>query len=326
MINKNNTNFDYIIIGAGIIGLSVARNLIKSNPNLKIAIFEKENKIGLHASGRNSGVLHSGIYYKENSLKARVCIEGSRLMKEYCDEFQLPISQTGKVIVPTKESDESTLHLLYQRALNNGAKIQLITKSELYDIEPDAHTATDHALFAPETSVIDSKAILEHLFKELEKNKVRFFFNNLCSEIDTKQKLIKTQHNSFSYGHLFNTSGLYADKIALACGLVDRYTIVPFKGIYYELNAQSPTKLNHLIYPVPDMNMPFLGIHFTKSITGKIYVGPTAFPALGRENYQGIRGIKFSELASTFNLFEQAISLKQTRLSKLCSSRNPPCH
>lgn len=311
MLNHNK-RFDYVIIGGGIIGLSIARNLLLDNPYVTIAIIEKENKIGLHGSGRNSGVLHSGIYYQQGSLKAKVCLEGARMMKDYCMENQLPIHNTGKIIIPTTNADHSTLNILYQRAMDNGASVQLINESELKKIEPEAYTATGQALFSPDTSVIDSTAIMEHLFNELKKKNVNFYFNCHCSKIDIKLKRLNTPKEGISYGHLINTAGLFSDKIALACGLSNRYTMVPFKGIYYELLAESSIKINHLIYPVPDMNMPFLGVHFTKSTSGKVYIGPTAIPALGRENYHGIQGMKLNELVtSLYYLGKQYLSNKQ---------------
>ena len=291
---------DYLIVGAGIIGLSIARELSNKHPHSKIAILEKEPKIGLHASGRNSGVLHSGIYYKEGSLKAKFCLEGSRAMAAYCDAFNLPIHRIGKVIVPQKEADTPVLTMLYQRAMNNGAKVRLITNDELQKLEPMARSATDLALFSPETSVVDSKAILTHIEQTLKEKNVQFYFNTLCTDINTNQKKITVNQQEIAYGHLFNTAGLYADNVAKACGLHDQYTMIPFKGLYYELAPTSPLQINHLIYPVPDMNVPFLGVHFTKSVEGKVYIGPTAIPALGREHYRGRQGVKIKETLHTF--------------------------
>ena len=294
MLNKS-LCVDYIIIGAGIIGLGVARELANQYPQAKIAVLEKESKIGLHASGRNSGVLHSGIYYKEGSLKAKFCLDGSRAMAAYCDEYSLPINRIGKVIVSQKNSDGPLLDMLYRRALANGANVSLINESELKKIEPSARSVTNFALFSPETSVVDPKSILLHLYQDLLKKNVAFFFNTHCVDVDTKQKKLSVGHEMLSYGHLFNTAGLHADRVARACGLVDRYTMIPFKGMYYELASTSVIQINHLIYPVPDMNVPFLGVHFTKGIDGKVYIGPTAIPALGREHYSGVQGIQIKE-------------------------------
>lgn len=295
-----------MIVGAGIIGLSVARELLAQQPGAKIVILEKEKSIGLHASGRNSGVLHSGIYYQQDSLKARVCLEGARLMMAYCDEAGLPIDRIGKIIVPTKPSDAEGLELLYKRAIHNGARVELINENELRAIEPETQTATGLALYSPDTAVIDSIKILEHLASSLMKNKVQLYLNSACVAIDTKVRTVTTSTGMvITYNHLFNTAGLFADRISQACGLSERYVMLPFKGSYYELADDSKIKINHLIYPVPDMNVPFLGIHLTKSCAGTVYIGPSALPALGRENYQGFQGIKMSELISTLTCMTQ---------------------
>ncbi|MDP3705855.1 MAG: L-2-hydroxyglutarate oxidase [Legionellaceae bacterium] len=291
---------DFVIIGAGILGLTIARELRTQYPKSKIVVLEKEHQIGLHASGRNSGILHAGIYYKSDSLKAKFCLEGSRAMAAYCDEHHLPIHRIGKIIVPGKAADAAVLNTLYARAIENGTNVQLINGDDLRRLEPHARIEADLALFSPETAVVDPKSILKHLQESLIKQHVLFYFNHFCKTVNTKQKKISVGTHDMSYGHLFNTAGLYADQVASACGLQDRYTMIPFKGMYYELAPSSSIQINHLIYPVPDMNVPFLGVHFTKSIHGTIYVGPTAIPVLGREHYTGWSGIRMSEAVDTF--------------------------
>lgn len=291
---------DFVIIGAGIVGLSVARELKQQFPSGSIALIEKEAKIGLHASGRNSGVMHAGIYYKPDSLKAKYCLEGARAMAAYCDEHHLPINRVGKIIVTTKPDEGAVLETLQQRATQNGAKVRLISRAELKELEPEAYSATDYALFSPETSVVDPKAILNHIYQSLSEQKVAFYFNEKNTQIDTQSKELILSNQRLSYGHLFNTAGLYADDIAKRCGLGEQYTMIPFKGLYYELNPNSHLRINHLIYPVPDMHVPFLGVHFTKSIDNKIYLGPTAIPVLGREHYTGFVGMNLKETLSTF--------------------------
>jgi L-2-hydroxyglutarate oxidase LhgO len=310
--NQPNLSTDYLIVGAGIIGLTIAYELLKQEPNAKIILIEKENQIGLHASGRNSGVLHSGVYYPPDSLKAKVCIEGSHLMKQYCNTYDLPIKQIGKVIVPTDDSDTATFNTIFQRATKNGAQIHLIDESELREIEPETRTATGYALWVPETAVIDSKAVMNHLLSNLLKQNVTIYYNCIHTQFDTRLKKLNTPFGTIAYGHLFNSAGLFADKIAQQCGLDDNYTMLPFKGLYYKLNKNSAINIKHLIYPIPDMNVPFLGIHFTKNISGDIYIGPSATPALGRENYQGTKGIKIDELINTMKCIgKQYYSNKQ---------------
>lgn len=309
---NNITSADYVIIGAGIVGLTIARELKQRSPAARIAILEKEAEVGLHASGRNSGVLHSGIYYPENSLKAKVCVAGAKAMAAYCDEHNLPISRTGKVIIPTQEHDAPQLQLLYQRGINNGARVELIDAQQLKELEPGAYTATGQALYSPDTAVIDSKAILQHLKQSLQQQKVVFHFNAALQSVDQIKKIIYTSAGKIHYGHAFNTAGLYADKVAKAFGAAKHYTMLPFKGIYYRLDPQCSIKLNQLIYPVPDLNVPFLGVHFTKLVNGDVMAGPTAVPALGRENYYGTSGMNPKEtLHISFNLLRQYMKNKQ---------------
>ncbi|MDP3561775.1 MAG: L-2-hydroxyglutarate oxidase [Legionellaceae bacterium] len=303
---------DFVIVGAGILGLTIARELRNQYANATIVVIEKEAQVGLHASGRNSGILHAGIYYKSDSMKAKFCLNGARAMAAYCDEHQLPINRIGKLIVPAKKEDVAVLNQLYDQALQNGAQVKLIKGDELRKMEPHAQVIGDTALFSPETAVVDPKAILKHMYTELVNQQVTFHFNRLCSKIDVSQKKLDIGPNTISYGHLFNTAGLYADQIAIACGLSDRYTMIPFKGMYFELSPKSSLKINHLIYPVPDMNVPFLGVHFTTSIHNTIYVGPTAIPVLGREHYSGLKGIRFAETLDTWrHLGRQYVTNKQ---------------
>ncbi len=296
---------DFVIVGAGIIGLSIARELTMKCPQATVIVFEKEHQIGLHASGRNSGVLHSGIYYQEGSLKARLCLTGARTMAAYCDEHRLPINRIGKIILPRNDSDKDVLHMLYQRSLANGAKTELIDGCDLRKLEPALRADIDLALYSPETAVVDPKAILSHLYRTLVEKGVQFHFNSRCTYVDTMQKKLTINNHDFFYGHLFNAAGLYADKVSRACGLEDQYMMIPFRGMYYELKPDASIAINHLIYPVPDMNVPFLGVHFTKSISGQVYIGPTAIPVLGREHYVGFEGIKFREALSTYAILGQ---------------------
>lgn len=290
---------DFVVIGAGILGLTIANRLQSEYPQAKIVVVEKEEQVGEHASGRNSGVLHSGIYYPPNSLKAKFCAQGAKAMLAYCQQEQLSFHQIGKVIVPTRETDLDTIELLHQRGLSNGVKVETINERQLKELEPATRTATGNALFVPETAVVDPKAIMKHLHASLAARGIAFEFGERCNHIDVQKCYVDLNSKRIAYGHLINTAGLYADKIAQTCGIRGKYTMLPFKGIYYEMAPTASLKINHLIYPVPDMNVPFLGVHFTKTVHDKIYVGPTAVPALGREQYKGLKGAKLAETAST---------------------------
>ena len=297
-MNLNVITADFVIIGAGIMGLSIALRLYEEHPTAKIIIIEKEKKVGLHASGRNSGVLHSGIYYPAGSLKAIHCKQGADMMLQYCNEYAIPINQIGKVIVPTSPNDLDALKQLYAQGIENGVMVEYIDESQLRKLEPATSSATSNAIYVPQTAVIDPLAVIQHLYKNLQAKGVVFYLDNCCRQIFTDMRLIKLDTIRINYKHLINTAGIYADKIAKSCGLPNKYTIMPFKGLYYELSPHLATKINHLIYPVPDLNMPFLGIHFTKTVSGKVYVGPTAIPALGREQYQGWMGLKIREVTN----------------------------
>lgn len=287
---------DFIIIGAGVLGLAMAREILKRHPDSKIAVLEKENQIGLHASGRNSGVLHSGIYYLENSLKARVCGNGAKMMAAYCDENNLSINRLGKIIVPVKESQAPQLDTLVSRAKANQVRVEILDSLTLKEIEPELKSACGKALHCPDTAVIDSKEILQHLEHELKSKNVNFYFNSKITEISMKKRVLKTQNQIFNFSYLINTAGLFADRVAAQCGLKDKYTMLPFKGMYFKLDPKSKICINKLIYPVPDLNMPFLGVHFTKTIGNDVLIGPNAIPALGRENYVGMQGIEWKEM------------------------------
>lgn len=303
---------DIVIVGAGIVGLALALELIKRDPGQKILVLEKESALGRHSSGRNSGVLHSGIYYPENSLKAKVCAEGAQEMAAFCEEHALPIKRIGKVVVPTSEKDDTLLDLLYRRGQSNGATVELIDEQTLHRIEPNARTASGRALHSPRTAVVDPLAILEKLSSELTKQGVEILTGQEVRAIDPSRSILETNSDKISFGHLYNAAGLYADKLARFFGVGEKYTILPFKGIYYQLDKASGIQVNGLIYPVPDLSVPFLGVHVTKAVTGNIYLGPTAVPAFGRENYSGLAGAGISEaLGIGLRLFRQYASNNQ---------------
>ena len=278
-----NLNCDILIIGCGITGLTIARELTERNFE-NIIIIDKESHIGSHASGRNSGVLHSGVYYSAGSLKARFCVEGNRLMKEYCIENNLPIKNIGKVIVATDEKRLENLYELKKRADHAGAVAKIIDEKQLAEIEPNAFTF-EKALFCPDTSVVSPLQILEHLVDKLKSSgKVTIKFNTSFKGLNGNNKVI-TSCGIIEFKKIVNAAGAYAEKIAQVFGLADQYNIIPFKGTYKKLKKESSKLVNGNIYPVPDLDNTFLGVHFTRSVDGTVYAGPTAIPALSRENY-----------------------------------------
>lgn len=287
--------FDVVVVGAGIVGLAVALELKTRVPKVRIAILEKEHEIGLHASGRNSGVLHSGIYYGSDTIKARVCAEGSRRMIEFAKSEGIEFSQCGKIILSTSESDLPTITKLVKNARDNGVQAELVDPKALREIEPYAAHAVA-AIFCPSTAVIDSRAILTRMREKLIDQGITIIFN--CAVRGTKgDKSIDTNQGVFYYGYLINCAGAYADSLAKQFGIADEYRLLPFKGIYWKLSKAANHKVRANIYPVPDVSMPFLGVHVTRVISGDVYVGPTAIPAFGRENYGILKGINFGESA-----------------------------
>lgn len=291
----SNISFDFVIVGAGIVGLTVAYELIHRQPNSKIIILEKEAGPGVHASGRNSGVMHSGIYYGSDTLKAQVCAEGRRQMIKFAKAENINYSECGKVILATSEDQLPTVDQLLQNARNNNIPAERIDTQQLHELEPYAADGPA-AIYCPSTAVIDSVGVVNRLKEILEKKGVKFLFDAKVLRVNNKnQGGIETKQGNIKYGYLFNCAGAYADVLAKKFGLAKDYALVPFKGIYWKLNESANSKVRANIYPVPDISLPFLGVHLTRVITGDVYVGPTAIPALGRENYSGIKGVNFSE-------------------------------
>lgn len=283
-------SWDYLIVGAGIVGLTVAYGLRARFPTARIGIMDKETHAGAHASGRNSGVLHSGIYYGSDTRKAKVCASGAQLMMRFAKEHAIPYAKSGKVIIALADEELPTIERLLRNARENGIRAQRIDDKELHDIEPYAAPAAA-AIFSPDTAVIDSRAVVNRLVTLLEQQGIRFLWRHSFRGIGKRRTVVTTQGN-VSYGHLFNCAGAYADVVARYFGLAGDYALVPFKGIYWTLRPEARRLVRANIYPVPDVSLPFLGVHLTRVISGDVYVGPTAIPALGRENYGLIRGIR----------------------------------
>lgn len=285
---------DFLIIGAGIIGLSIARELKKRNPHCSIVVLEKEPEVALHSSGRNSGVLHAGFYYTADSLKAKFCREGNKAMKEYCRDKQLKINEVGKVVVAKNEGELKSLYELEKRGKKNGVDVFIIDEKQLKEIEPNAKSYKN-ALYSPSTVTVDPREICFSLRKELENSGVEFHFDESYQRRIGENTINTTKGNVLQAKKIINTAGLYADKIAKQFGFSKDYTIIPFKGIYLKYtNPDFPIRTN--IYPVPNLKNPFLGVHYTITVDGIIKIGPTSIPAFWRENYQGFDNFRGTEL------------------------------
>lgn len=289
---------DFLIVGGGIMGLSVARELARKFPDAKTAVLEKEDSLARHASGRNSGVLHAGFYYSADSLKARFCVEGNRLMTGYCLDRGLKVNRCGKVVVARNEHELDGLHELKRRGERNGVELTLIDEKELAGLEPNARTYQE-ALYCPATSTVDPVEVVSRIARELRDRAVEILLGERFLGRDGP-RAVRASGGRIEYRHLINTAGLYADKVARAFGAGRRYAVLPFKGLY--LKYLDDGLVSRHVYPVPDMGNPFLGVHFTKTIDGGVKAGPTAVPAFWRENYAGLSNFRAGELVETLSL------------------------
>ncbi len=287
---------DYIIIGAGIMGLSIAKSLLDVKPRARIMIVEKERELGLHASGRNSGVLHAGFYYHPDSLKAKFTKQGNEELAKFCEKKGLRINRCGKVVVAKDEKDLEILYELKRRGEANGVELHVVDERELREIEPNAKTF-QKALWSPNTAVVDPREVISCIADELKAKGVILELGRTYRGRVGKQA-ISVGDVTIEFGRLVNTAGLYADKIAKDFGFSRDYVVIPFKGLY--LNYRGEDKfIRTNIYPVPDIRKPFLGVHFTLRVDGRIKLGPTAMPCYWRENYSGLSGFRLYEFLET---------------------------
>jgi len=288
--------YDIVIIGAGIIGSALASELSKRF-DIKIAIIEKENSIGYHASSRNSGVIHSGFYYKPNSLKAKLCVEGNLQLNQYCERKNIPFKRTGTLVVGKDNVEKENLEFLLERSKNNNVQgVRIINKEELLKVEP--YSMGKFALYSPMGSIVDSKRLVQSIGHDARINGVDILLNQKVRSINKKinKLIINTSTKTVSTKFLINCAGVYADNIAKMMELELNYQIIPFRGEYFELPKNKSYMVNSMIYPVPDPKLPFLGIHLTKTIDGRVIVGPNAVLAPGKEAYRNL-DVNFNELS-----------------------------
>ncbi len=294
-------NYDIIIIGAGIIGLSAAYKLLEKNSSLQICILEKENTVAFHQTGHNSGVIHSGIYYKPGSLKAINCITGYKMLLDFCDENKITYDICGKIIVATEEKELTSLQTLFDRGNANGLSgTKIISKEEIKEFEP--HATGIKGIFVPQTGIVDYKLVSKKI-AELIKNKgaeINFGEEVLDIKIDGNEINVKTPKENYVSKVVISCAGLYSDKIAEMTNTKTDFRIIPFRGEYYKLRDSAKHLVKNLIYPVPDPEFPFLGVHFTKRIDGMIEAGPNAVLALRKEGYKKT-DFDLSELVDTLS-------------------------
>ena len=275
--------FDVAVVGGGIVGLATARELLSRNPRRSVLVLEKERELAAHQSGHNSGVIHSGIYYRPGSSKARNCRRGVKKLVAFCDAHDVPYELCGKVVVASSEQERPRLQALFARGRENGVGgLRLVTRDELKEIEP--HAEGVEALVSAETGIVDFRAVTEKLGE---------VFRNEGGHIETGARVLSLESSTlvtttgdFEAKRVVCCAGLHADRVATLMGARPSILVLGFRGEYYRLRPESRRLVRHLIYPVPNPRFPFLGVHFTRRITGEIDAGPNAVLAFAREGYE----------------------------------------
>jgi L-2-hydroxyglutarate oxidase len=279
--------FDVLVVGAGIVGLATAMELTRRRPDLRVGIVDKEKQVAAHQTGNNSGVIHAGIYYKPGSLKASMSVEGMNSMIEFCEKHGLPYELCGKVVVALSDEELPRLDDLYQRGTANGVPgLRKISKEEIKEHEP--HSAGIAGLWSPRTGIVDYRAVSRKYAEIVQKAGAELRFNTQVIHIEQRSDglAVQTTQGDIHTRYLVNCAGLQADRVARMMGSTHGLRIVPFRGEYYELAPASQHLVRGLIYPVPDPTFPFLGVHFTKKISGSVEAGPNAVLAFAREGYR----------------------------------------
>jgi L-2-hydroxyglutarate oxidase len=277
--------FDAAIIGGGIVGLATAWQLTRLKPGWKVVVIEKEATLAFHQTGRNSGVIHSGIYYRPGSLRARNCRKGKLMLEQFCTEHQVAWTRTGKVIVATQEHQLTQLQTIFERGQQNGVACQLIDRSRLLELEP--YCAGIRAIHVPESGIVDYPGVCRKLAELLTASGAEIFLNAAVESMEqrTDSVMVKTSTGNWEARQVINCAGLHSDRVARQSGLPMKELIVPFRGEYFELKPDAEHLCRTLIYPVPDPRFPFLGVHFTRMVHGGVECGPNAVFALAREGY-----------------------------------------
>jgi len=279
--------YDVLIIGAGIVGLATALQLLEQKPSLKVLVLEKEPQEAMHQTGNNSGVIHSGIYYKPNSLKAINCIQGYEMMLDFCQKNDVPYELCGKVIVATDKSEIAALEKIYERGEQNGLKnLKYLNESQIREREP--HVRGVKGIFVPQTGIVDYRVVAKKYVQLIQEKGGEVRFHEKVKDIKNfrNNSEVITHKRSYLTKLVVNCAGLYSDKMAALNKDNLDYRIIPFRGEYYKLRPEKEYLVKTLIYPVPDPNFPFLGVHFTRMMRGGVEAGPNAVLAFGKESYK----------------------------------------
>lgn len=293
-------SISYAVIGGGINGLAVARQLLIDYPEAKVTLFEKESRVAQHQTSHNSGVVHAGLYYAKGSLKARLCRRGVELIRAYCHDNKLPYDQCGKIVVALNKVEEKRLQALYQIALDNEVPhVTMLYGDEIKTVEPNCIGVA--ALHSPETAIVSYEAIAKRIAAEvIERGGTIHLSSEVYSLInkDNQVEVVLSAGNKYAqlFDQVVTCSGLQSDRLAVNSGDVATPKIVPFFGQYFVLDEAYTHEVKGLIYPVPDPQYPFLGVHFTKRIDGRMTIGPNAFLSSARENYDG-KGFSFKDIS-----------------------------
>lgn len=278
--------YDFIIIGGGIVGMSTAMQLLQQMPEKKVLVLEKESSAAQHQTGHNSGVIHAGVYYTPGSLKAKFCLEGNRDTKAFCDENQIPYDECGKLLVATNELEMERMRALWERTAANGLERYWLNADELREREPNIIGMG--GIFVPSSGIVSYKRVTEVMADKFTQMGGTVFYNTEVTGVRERPTHVdvNTSQGAFSAKYLISCSGLMADRVVRMLGLEPEFKICPFRGEYYLLKPEHNQVVNHLIYPIPDPNMPFLGVHLTRMIDGTVTVGPNAVMAWKREGYK----------------------------------------
>jgi len=278
--------YDFIIIGGGIVGMSTAMQLLQQQPGKKLLVLEKESQVANHQTGHNSGVIHAGVYYTPGSLKAKFCLEGNKATKAFCNENNIPYDECGKLLVATNELEMERMKALWERTEANGIERHWLSAEELKEREPNITGIG--GIFVPSSGIVSYRRVTEVMADKVREMGGEIQFN--CEVTTLKESdsevTVFTSRGSFTSRYMISCSGLMADRVVKMLGIKPKFKICPFRGEYYLLKPEHNQVVNHLIYPIPDPSMPFLGVHLTRMIDGTVTVGPNAVMAWKREGYK----------------------------------------
>lgn len=284
-MDSNNSKYDIAVIGAGIVGLSTAWQLLQRYPEYKIVLIEKEAEVGLHQTGHNSGVIHAGVYYAPGSLKADFCQRGAAATKAFCREHDIDFDECGKLLVATNATEHERMNALYERCQENNLEVHKLDQAQLREKEPNVKGLA--AIFVPSTGIVNYRKICQKLAEIFVQKGGEIRLKSQVTKLTEshEQVIITLNHDVISSSYLVSCSGLMADRLTKMLDIPTDFQIIPFRGEYYQLPAKHNQIVNHLIYPIPDPELPFLGVHLTRMIDGSVTVGPNAVQGWKREGY-----------------------------------------